>query len=135
MSKRLLTCLALVLSLVPARPASAEEATSYVVTVRTVQGSFRAVISDPQTIELARQELAGGADAGVPIGSLAWGNGGVNVGHRWHVTDLTFADFTIELCDGTARMVDKDPTYWIETVGTFCPWSGEVVKLRPYRGR
>jgi hypothetical protein len=69
----------------------------------------------------------------VPIGPLAWGDGGVNRGHRWHMVELQFADFTVELCDGTARAVDRDPLYWVETVGYFCPWSGEVVKLTPLR--
>lgn len=113
--------------------ATAVEAPSYVVTIRTAQGSFRAVVTDPASVERARRELAGQGEAGVPIGPLAWGNGGVNVGHRWHVTDLTFVDATIELCDGTVRMVDRDPRYWVETVGSFCPWTSDVVALRPVR--
>ncbi len=123
----------LVLVLQAAGPGQAAETQSYVVTVKTVQGNYRAVITDPETIEKAKLELAGGGDAGVPIGELAWGDGGVNKGHKWHVVDLQFADFTIELCDGTAKMVDRDPAYWIDTVGYFCPWSGEVVKLKPVR--
>ncbi len=69
----------------------------------------------------------------MPIGPLAPGDGGVNVGYRWHVTELSFADFTMELCDGTVRMVDQNPRYWIRTVGSFCPWSGRVVALEPLR--
>ena len=123
----------LVPALVAPAPAGAAEPEAWVATIRTVEGRFRAVITDPAMVELARAELAGEGDAGVPFGPLAWGSGGVNHGHRWHITDLQFADFTIELCDGTARMVDRDPRYWIETVGSFCPWSGEVVKLKPLR--
>lgn len=115
--------------------AAAAEPQGYVATIQTAQGRFRAVIRDPAMVEKARQELAGQGDAGVPIGPLAWGNGGVNKGHVWHVTELEFADVTIELCDGTVRMVDRDPVYWVNTVGTFCPWSGDVVALRPLRAR
>ena len=114
---------------------TAAEPEAYVATIATASGRYRAVIRDPEMIRKARQEVANGVDAGVPTGPLAWGNGGVNWGHRWHVTELSFADFTIELCDGTARGVDRDVTYWVETVGTFCPWSGKVVKLEPLRSR
>jgi hypothetical protein len=116
-----------------AAPSQAEEQQAYVATIRTLRGQFRAIITDPAMIEKARTELAGGGDAGVPTGQLAWGHGGVNRGHVWHVVDLTFADFTIELCDGTVRDVDRDPVYWVETVRAFCPWSGEVVRLKPLR--
>jgi len=135
MSRRLLAPALLVLPLLVPTPAVAAEPQAYVATIQTAQGRFRAVITDPAMVELARQELAGEGDAGVPFGPLEWGSGGVNKGHRWHVTELAFADFTVELCDGTARMVDRDTAYWVETVGSFCPWSGEVVKLKPLRQR
>lgn len=123
------------LVLVTAGPGQADEPRAYVATIRTAQGHYRAVISDPEMIEKAKVELAGGGDAGVPTGELAWGDGGVNRGHVWHVVELGFADFTVELCDGTVRAVDRDPVYWVETVRFFCPWSGEVVKLKPLRVR
>jgi hypothetical protein len=134
MIRRLLLPVALVLPLLAPTAAQAARGTDtgpVVATIETARGRFRAVISDPAMIELARQELAGGTDAGVPNGPLAHGSGGVNHGHRWHITELRFDDFTIELCDGTARMVDRDTQYWVETVGAFCPWSGRVVKLKP----
>ena len=135
MIRRLLVPVLLVLPLMAPTPAGAAEPQAHVATIETVKGRFRAVIIDPAMVELARAELAGEGDAGVPFGPLAWGSGGVNRGHRWHVTELRFADFTIELCDGTARMVDRDTRYWVETVSNFCPWSGEVVKLEPLRRR
>ena len=123
----------LALVLLTAGPGDAEEPQPYVATIKTVKGKYRAVITDPVMFEKAKVELAGGDGAGVPIGQLAWGDGGVNRGHKWHVVELEFADFTVELCDGTAWAVDRDPVYWVETVGYFCPWSGEVVKLKPLR--
>jgi hypothetical protein len=132
--QRSLLVLVLVGLLVTGPPAvRADEPPAYVATIQTAQGRYRAVIRDPEMVERARRELAGEGDAGVPIGPLAWGSGGVNRGHVWHVVDLTFADFTIELCDGTVRDVDRDPVYWVETVRAFCPWSGEVVRLKPLR--
>ncbi len=135
MVRRLLVPVLLVLPLLAPTPAAGAEPQGQVATIETAQGRFRAVIKDPAMVELARRELAGGDDAGVPFGPLAWGNGGVNRGHRWHVTELRFADFTIELCDGTVVMVDRDTRYWVETVGSFCPWSGRVVRLEPFRRR
>jgi hypothetical protein len=32
------------------------------------------------------------------------------------------ADMAIELCDGRPSMVQSDLSYWIGTVGQFCPW-------------
>jgi hypothetical protein len=86
-------------------------------------------------VRRALLNMAGAQGGGVPNGPLAWGDGGVNRGHVWHVTELGFADFTIELCDGTAAAVDSDPAYWVETVGFFCPWSGRVVRLESMRPR
>ncbi|HEV2068574.1 MAG TPA: hypothetical protein VGR26_02130 [Acidimicrobiales bacterium] len=49
---------------------------------------------------------------------LAWEDGGVDKGHKWHVVELRFADFTVELCDGTAKVVDRHPVYWVESVAS-----------------
>ncbi|HEX2063115.1 MAG TPA: hypothetical protein VHE80_01700 [Acidimicrobiales bacterium] len=108
---------------------------AYVATVRTNAGDYRAVIRDPRMLRRAVRNMVGVEGGGVPTGPLAWGDGGVNHGHVWHVTELGFADFTIELCDGTVEMVDADPDYWVDTVGHFCPWSGRVVKLEPMARR
>lgn len=113
--------------------ASAAGSPAYVAEILTARGRFRAVIRDPAMVEKAKREVAGGEEAGIPYGPLAWGDGGVNRGHAWHVTELRFADVTIELCDGTVRDVDQNPAYWVETVRSFCPWSGEVLFLRPAR--
>ena len=121
------------LVLVGAASGARAQTTAYVATIQTHRGQYRAVISDPVSVQKAWAEMVSGEDFGVPVGRLAWGDGGVNVGHRWHVTEVTFADFTIELCDGTARMVDQNPGYWIRKVGYFCPWSGQVVGLEPLR--
>ncbi len=107
--------------------------TAYVATIQTADGRFKAVIRDPVSVQKAWGELVSGMDFGIPAGPLARGDGGVNAPHRWHVTELNFADATIELCDGTARMVDQDVRYWVRTVGYFCPWSGQVIALEPLR--
>ncbi|HYH12064.1 MAG TPA: hypothetical protein VD789_06890 [Thermomicrobiales bacterium] len=105
---------------------------SVVVTFATADGStFRAELSQPEDIAAVEAALAGDGNAGIPNGTLAYGDGGVNAPHEWHMVDTTLADMTIELCDGTATMVDNDLEYWVETVGQFCPWTATVVDVEP----
>ena len=61
-----------------------------------------------------------------PIGPIAAGSGGVNLGWNWHFTDLAFTEMAIELCDGTPSLVEADLPYWLNTVKSFCPWGGYV---------
>lgn len=103
-----------------------------VVTFETADGStFRAVLEQPADIAAVEAALAGDGDAGIPNGNLAYGDSGVNAPHGWHMVDTMLADITIELCDGTASMVDDDIEYWVETVGRFCPWSATVIAVEP----
>lgn len=46
----------------------------------------------------------------------------------WHTepTPVSFADLTIELCDGRPSDVEGDIDYWVNTVGQYCPWSAVV---------
>jgi hypothetical protein len=61
-----------------------------------------------------------------PAGRIAGGNGGYNMNWSWHFTDLDLVENAIELCDGRPSLVEADLTYWVSTVGRFCPWAGYV---------
>lgn len=37
-----------------------------------------------------------------------------------------FADFAIELCDGTPQYVNENLAEWMSTVVEYCPWAGQV---------
>lgn len=63
-----------------------------------------------------------------PLGPIAAGNGGYNYNWSWHYTSAEFAEMAIELCDGRPSMIEEDLTYWLNTVGSFCPWSGYVYR-------
>lgn len=103
-----------------------------IVTFATADGStFRTLLTQPADIAAVQAALAGDGYAGIPTGALAYGDGGVNAPHNWHMVGTTLADITIELCDGTATMVDEDTTYWVETVGRFCPWSATIIAVEP----
>ena len=93
-----------------------------IVTFATPDGStFRTLLEQPADVAAVRAALAGDGYAGIPNGALAYGDGGINAPHGWHMQGTTLADVTIELCDGTASMVDEDLTYWVETVGQVLP--------------
>ena len=61
-----------------------------------------------------------------PAGPIAAGSNGVNLNWNWHFSDLSFAEASIALCDGTPAMVEADLPYWLNTVKQFCPWGGYV---------
>ena len=42
---------------------------------------------------------------------------------------VSFADFTIELCDGLPSHIEADKSYWVGTVGSYCPWSAQVIAV------
>ncbi len=106
-----------------------------IVTFASADGSqFRTVLELPGDIVAVEAALAGDGYAGIPNGALAYGDGGVNAPHDWHMVDTELADITIEVCDGTASMVDEDVAYWVENVGRFCPWSATVVAIEPVNG-
>lgn len=89
---------------------------------------FRYATASPEFIAKARAQLmlpvVGRPQ--FPIGPIAAGDGGVNLNWRWHFTDLSFTEAAIELCDGTPALVEADLAYWLNTVKSFCPWSGHV---------
>ena len=92
---------------------------------------FRAVTSDVEIIEMARDQLL------LPenernlfiIGPIDRGNDG-NLGWNWHFVpdQWTLTELAIELCDGNAVLVSQDVDYWVDTVGQFCPWGSYVAR-------
>ena len=96
----------------------------------TGQQDFRAITNDPAVIAEARAQLA------LPmherqlfiIGEIDRGNGGHNLDWNWHFLPdrWSFAEVSIELCDGNAVLVSQAVDYWVDTVGQFCPWGARV---------
>lgn len=111
---------------------------------REIHGdSFVLLLEDPEHIAHAREliETKGAAGAAIVVARIAAGADGLNRDLRapgappwsWHVTEFeTFADNTIELCDGWPGYVEQDVEGWIEnTDGTICFWSYTVVEELP----
>lgn len=89
---------------------------------------FRVAVTDPEEVARLQARLQSGQE-GVVSGTLLPGPGGVNAEWSWHLdpTTVHVADVAIEVCDGRPSMVEADLTYWLQTVGRFCPWGAVVV--------
>ena len=114
-------------------PSEPSRSTQFLFQHRTqpgIVGQFVAETSDPEVIRVARQQLE------LPVderqlhinGPIARGNGGHNPSWSWHFIpdEWRLAEVSIELCDGIPQMVEDDLSYWIDEVGSFCPWGSYV---------
>lgn len=103
---------------------------SVLVTFETPEGSFMVEFDDPTAIARVQAALAGDGRAGIPNGRIVRGDGGINVGHDWHLEEVELVDMTIEVCDGTAAYVDAHLEDYL-AIGRYCPWSATVVAVEP----
>ena len=87
--------------------------------------TFRVSLTNADQLAAARAAQAGGP-ARIPIGRIASG-AQVNVGWTWHLEDLTFAEATIELCDGRPSDVEREGNRF--GGGAFCPWTATVIRI------
>lgn len=89
--------------------------------------TFVVEVTDDASVAAFESRLSSG-EQGVVIGPLLSGDGGFNQPWSWRLdpAEVQPADAAIELCDGRPSMVEADLDYWIDTVGTFCPWGATV---------
>ena len=74
----------------------------------------------------AEAQLAGLAPKRIPMFGLV-DHLGCDPQYSWAPHPVSgFADRSIELCDGLPSHIEADRDYWLETVGSFCPWGAEV---------
>jgi len=97
-------------------------------TVEVSGEEFTVRVEGFQNVQGLQERLAPGRE-GVISGELIAGDGGFNAPWSWHLDPATVhaPDLAIELCDGRPSMVEEDLDYWLESVGTFCPWGAKVV--------
>jgi hypothetical protein len=96
-----------------------------VATFRVENETFRVHLTTPEQIRGAELALGNGP-AKIPNGRLVTG-ADVNEGYSWHVVDVTFAEVTIELCDGLPSEVQRAGVNF--GGGRYCPWSARVVSI------
>jgi hypothetical protein len=106
-------------------------------TFEVVNDMFSVWVTNETTIQQLFDLWAGASSANIPNGRILRGpgEGGHNEPWSWHLDpeDITMAEVTIELCDGTPLLVEEDLDYWVDTVSYYCPWSAELVRLLDFR--
>jgi hypothetical protein len=95
------------------------------VTFAVADERFRVSLNTEAQIDAARAAQAGGA-ARIPSGRVVPGTE-VNTGWDWHLEDVTFAELTIELCDGRPSDVQRQGTGF--GGGRYCPWNATIVTI------
>src|SRR5689334_6740211 len=116
-------CAALAITCAAGSPAS--PSFSAVVTFSAVGETFRVALNSADQVAAAREAQSGGR-ARIPIGRIAPGTQ-ANTGWTWHLEDLTFAEATIEVCDGRPSDVERAGVQF--GGGRFCPWLATIVRI------
>jgi hypothetical protein len=99
--------------------------------------SFRVWVTNSQAVEQLFALEEGRSTATIPVGRIHLGPG--RAAHNWpwfwHLDPEHFglAEFTIEVCDARPSYVQQNLTYFIYTVGTYCPWAAVLVELEDFR--
>src|SRR5258708_4749171 len=87
--------------------------------------TFRVALTTTDQVAAARAAQSGGP-ARIPIGRIVPGTQ-VNAGWTWHLEEVTFAQVTIELCDGRPSDVERQGTGF--GGGRFCPRSASILRI------
>jgi hypothetical protein len=108
--------------------ASPQSSGPVVVTFEVVDERFRALLTDPADVDIARRLLAGEDAPSIPNGRVVRETG-VNEGYGWSLdpNDIEFADVTVEACDGLPSDVEAGTI----SGDRYCPWSATVVAIAP----
>jgi hypothetical protein len=96
-----------------------------VAVLRVSNETFRIRLDTPQLQQAARAAQAGTGPK-IPNGRIVAG-ADVNSGYSWHLEDVSFADATIELCDGRPSDVEREGAKW--GGGRYCPWGARVIGI------
>ena len=99
-----------------------------VVTFEVVDERFKALLTDPADIQIARRLLAGEEAPSIPNGRIVRETS-VNAGYSWSLdpNDIEFADVTVEECDGLPSDVETA----VVTGDRYCPWAATVIGIDP----
>ena len=95
------------------------------VTFDVVGETFRVSLTTREQVAAAQAAQSGGG-ARIPNGRIVSGTQ-VNTGWSWHLEDVTFAEVTIEACDGRPSDVERQgPAFG---GGRFCPWRATILSI------
>jgi hypothetical protein len=131
----LLTAL-LVLAACEGDGASADLSGGVLATFEVGGETFRAFVTNPNTIQQLFDLRDGLSEANIPVGTLRTGPGVAdhNLPWSWHLdpVEIQMAELAIEACDGTPSIVENDLAGYL-ALGSFCPWSATLVALEDLR--
>jgi hypothetical protein len=96
-----------------------------VVTFSVAGETFRVSLTTADQIAAAKAAHNGGR-ARIPNGRIVSGTS-VNTGWSWHLEEVTFAEVTIEVCDGRPSDVERQGTSF--GGGRYCPWSAVITRI------
>jgi hypothetical protein len=122
----LLACLAVLpLTACPSSTSPSNGSADFVVDV--AGETFVLRLSDPDTVRLARERLAG-RNSSFPIGPLRSGDGGFNAPWSWHLdpAQTRMTEIATEVCDGSPSYVEGHQSDF----PTYCPWSARITAER-----
>jgi hypothetical protein len=98
---------------------------------------FKVWVTNADAIEQILALRDGTSMANIPNGALREGPGEGNHNRpwNWHLDpeEIAMAEITIEICDGQPSYVEEHLAEFIETVGSYCPWSAELVEVEDLR--
>jgi hypothetical protein len=99
-----------------------------VVTFEVVDERFKALLTEPADIDIARRLLDGEDVPNIPNGRVVRETG-VNEGYSWSLdpSDFEFADVTVEVCDGLPSDVETN----VISGDRYCPTSAVVIGIDP----
>jgi hypothetical protein len=95
-----------------------------------VEETLRVWIENSAFVTEAERLLAS-AESRVPVFNTLVDGRDCDPQWSWHPdpSDVEFADFTIELCDGIPSYIEENKAEWFDTVGSYCPWSATVTAV------
>jgi hypothetical protein len=95
-----------------------------------VEETFRVWIENAAFITEAQRLLAAG-ETRVPVFETLVDGTGCDPEWSWHPdpSEVSFADFTIEVCDAVPSYIEENKAEWFDSVGSWCPWSARVTRV------
>jgi len=104
-----------------------ERSAGALVTFSVAEEVLSVWITNANFIDRALELLATG-ETQVPVFDTLVDGRDCDAQWSWHPDpqDVSFADATIELCDGLPSHIEANKEEWFQTVGTYCPWGAIV---------
>lgn len=104
-------------------------------TFKVIEEQYSIFVTNKETIEQIFALQRGESNARIPIGRVLQGAVSYNKPWNWHIDseEVSMAEMTVEVSDGLPSHVEKDITYWADTVRYFSPWSAELIDIKDYR--